>query len=109
MREEHSGYPHQLDHIVSRKHGGAPTEDNLALACVACNRHKGSDIAALNEAGHPVRLFHPRRQTWDEHFRFDRAVLQPLSDAGEATIRILRLNDPWRIAERLALRRFRAT
>ena len=106
LPEEHSGYPHQVDHIVSRKHGGASTEDNLALACVACNRNKGADVAALSISGNPVRLFHPRRQRWAEHFRWDSRYLEPLSEVGEVTIRILRLNDSWRVKERIALRRF---
>ena len=106
LPEEHSGYPHQVDHIVSRKHGGASTEDNLALACVACNRNKGADVAALSTSGDPVRLFHPRRQRWLDHFLWDGPAVRPLSDVGEVTIRILRLNDLWRVKERIALRRF---
>jgi 5-methylcytosine-specific restriction endonuclease McrA len=39
------GFPHQVDHIVSRKHGGESTSDNLAYACVIYNRYKGTDIA----------------------------------------------------------------
>jgi 5-methylcytosine-specific restriction endonuclease McrA len=33
----------QVDHIISRKHGGAAELGNLAFACPFCNRQKGSD------------------------------------------------------------------
>ena len=35
---------HQVDHIIWLKHGGQTVEDNLALCCVPCNKHKGSDM-----------------------------------------------------------------
>jgi 5-methylcytosine-specific restriction endonuclease McrA len=40
IHEDDAGFSHQLDHIISRKHGGTSAADNLALACVLCNRHK---------------------------------------------------------------------
>jgi 5-methylcytosine-specific restriction endonuclease McrA len=42
--EESAGFPHQIDHIISRKHGGSSGIGNFAYSCVLCNRHKGSDI-----------------------------------------------------------------
>jgi 5-methylcytosine-specific restriction endonuclease McrA len=33
----------ELEHIVSEKHGGATTADNLALSCPYCNRFKETD------------------------------------------------------------------
>lgn len=103
LREEDSGYRHQLDHIVSRKHGGASSPENLAFACAACNRYKGSDVAALDASRNPIPLFHPRQELWPDHFRFEGPWIRHQSPVGEATIRLLRLNDPWRIQERLAL------
>src|SRR5712672_3551872 len=35
---------HQVDHVVAEKHGGETVAANLALSCVLCNVHKGSDI-----------------------------------------------------------------
>jgi 5-methylcytosine-specific restriction endonuclease McrA len=35
-------FAHEVDHVVAEKHGGTTTEDNLALACAACNLHKGA-------------------------------------------------------------------
>jgi 5-methylcytosine-specific restriction endonuclease McrA len=53
---------HQIDHIIAEKHGGLTEADNLALACVLCNKHKGSDLASIDpQTGEIVPLYHPRR------------------------------------------------
>src|SRR4051812_27236443 len=59
----------QVDHIISEKHGGLTTEENLAFACTPCNRAKGTDIAGVDQLGGIVPLFHPRSHRWAEHFR----------------------------------------
>jgi 5-methylcytosine-specific restriction endonuclease McrA len=38
----------QVDHIISVKHGGASTDDNLCYACVFCNLQKGTDLGSIN-------------------------------------------------------------
>ncbi|NMF61933.1 HNH endonuclease [Brasilonema octagenarum] len=94
----------QVDHIISVKHGGATTEDNLCYACVFCNLQKGTDLGSINwRNGELVRFFNPRRDFWGEHFRLDQAVIQPLTDIGEVTVRILDFNSNERIPERQAL------
>jgi hypothetical protein len=104
IHEDAAGFPHQVDHIVSRKHGGSSTPDNLAYACVVCNRHKGSDIASIDpRTGETVRLFDPRRDRWGDHFRLDGALIEPISTIGSATTRLLQLNAPERISERRLL------
>ena len=93
---------------MSRKHGGTSAFDNLAYACILCNRYKGSDVASINpKTGEAVRLFHPRHDRWAEHFRLDADFIEPLTDAGTATVRLLRLNVAERLAERRLLARFR--
>lgn len=63
-----------VDHVVASEHGGATEEGNLALACARCNWHKGPNIAGIDPpSGQMVRLFHPRRDVWHEHFEW-RAV-----------------------------------
>ena len=105
IHDEDAGFSHQLDHIVSRKHGGDSTADNLALSCIACNRFKGADIASMSPSGSTVvRLFHPRLDRWADHFRFDADSIQALTDIGEATVRILRFNSKERVVERSLLR-----
>ena len=110
VHEDSAGFPHQIDHIISRKHGGASDIGNLAYACVLCNRYKGSDIASVDRSGQPVRFFDPRRDTWDEHFKLDGPVIQPMTPVGEVTARVLRLNASERVIERQlwhALRQYR--
>ena len=104
IHELEAGFPHQIDHIVSRKHGGESTSDNLAYACVICNRYKGTDIAAIAQSSRKVsRLFDPRRDLWSDHFRLEGATIESISSVGSATVRLLRLNAPERISERRLL------
>ena len=101
IHEDDAGFAHQVDHIISRKHGGTSALDNLAYACVLCNRYKGSDLTSIDpESGEAVRLFEPRRDQWSDHFRLEADVVEPLSATGRATVRLLRLNALERIAER---------
>jgi len=94
----------EVDHIISQKHGGLTEAGNLALACVTCNRAKGSDIASLTEDGRIVELFHPRRHRWAEHFRWEGSRLMGRTAIGHATAHLLQLNHPERLAERAARR-----
>jgi len=100
VHEDDAGFPHQIDHVISRKHGGSSGIGNLAYACIVCNRYKGTDIASIDRSGRPIRLFDPRRDSWDEHFELDGPVIQPLTAIGEVTARLLRLNAAERVIER---------
>lgn len=78
---------------MSRKHGGSSGLEDLAFACVLCNRHKGADVASINPAtGEAVRLFDPRRDRWTDHFRLEAGFIEALTSVGEATARVLHLN-----------------
>ncbi len=101
--ERYATFRHQIDHIVSVQHGGHSILDNLAYACIHCNRFKGPDIAALDNRGQLSPLFHPRRQNWNDHFRLSTAVIEPLTAMGEATVRLLKINDILRVQKRLLL------
>ena len=95
---------HQIDHIVAEKHGGATSEDNLALCCTLCNRHKGTDLASIDpQTGEIVPLFHPRRHRWSEHFRAEGPRLLPLTATARATVTLLGLNHAARLTERTTL------
>ncbi len=99
-------YRHQVEHIISRKHGGSSNLDNLALACVFCNRYKGSDIASLiPETDELIRFYNPRINRWREHFRLNGVIIEPLTEIGEATVRILQMNHEDQILEREVLHR----
>lgn len=63
IAEEDAYFRFQVEHIISRKHGGSSELENLALACVFCNLYKGSDIASLTpeaNEGHALNLKHSR-------------------------------------------------
>jgi hypothetical protein len=93
----------QVDHIIAVKHGGTDTEDNLCLACYDCNTFKGSNVAALDPLTRAAtRLYDPRFQPWDDHFVINAdATITGLTPEGRATVFVLRLNNPQRVAERL--------
>jgi hypothetical protein len=104
IHEGDAGFPHQVDHVVSRKHGGTSFGGNLAYACILCNCYKGSDIAGIDHSsGEVVRLFDPRRDRWADHFRFDGVFIEPLTGTGTVTAGLLRLNAAERLAERRLL------
>jgi hypothetical protein len=106
IHEADAGYSHQVDHVISRKHGGSSEIDNLAYACFLCNRHKGPDIASVDpQTGKIVRLFNPRTDKWGDHFRIDGEMVRSLSGVAQVTIRLLRINAPERLAERRIMQR----
>ncbi len=47
-----------------------------------------------SDTGEVVRLFHPRRDIWTEHFRWSEGELQALTASAKATIQTLFMNDP---------------
>lgn len=85
-----------IDHIVPRREGGETDAENLALACVSCSLRKGARMFARDpQSQSTVRLFHPREETWSEHFRLnDEFELEGLSPTGHATIAALGMNRP---------------
>lgn len=93
-----------VDHVVAVKHGGSDTEDNLCLACPKCNGYKGSNIAGLDpQTGNTAKLYHPRQQDWDDHFRINPdATVAGLTPEGRATVVVLRINDDERVQHRLS-------
>jgi hypothetical protein len=101
VSQEHSELTHNIEHIIAKQHGGSDEIDNLALACHRCNLHKGPNVTGIDPAtGEIVALFHPRRDEWHTHFRFDGPHIEGLTPIGRATVRVLTLND----ARRLELR-----
>jgi len=57
----------------------------------------------LNEGGPIVRLFHPRKDRWEDHFEVDDGVICAKTEIGEATIQLLEFNHPDNIIERRAI------
>ena len=95
---------HEPDHIIPLQHGGQTVPENLALACLRCNRYKGPNAASYDPVkGALTALFNPRVALWEQHFQWDGGEIKPLTPMGRVTVRILRLNHPYRVAERSAL------
>jgi hypothetical protein len=102
ISEEQAFSRHQVDHVIAVKHGGETTLDNLALCCALCNRRKGSDLSSLDPAtGLLAPLFHPRRDNWHDNFEQRGGQLVARTVSAGATIRLLQLNRPNRVSERL--------
>ncbi len=85
---------------MSRKLGGSDDLDNLACACLRCNLAKGALISGLDEDGNEVRLFNPRTQQWEEHFRMANGRIEGLTRTGRVTVKVLNVNTPERLEER---------
>lgn len=61
IHEEDTAFGCAVDHIISLKHGGTTAADNLAYACVFCNRFKGSDIGSIIwQTREFIRFYNPR-------------------------------------------------
>ncbi|MBK8025087.1 MAG: HNH endonuclease [Chloroflexi bacterium] len=104
IHQDDSLYAHEVDHIIPEKHRGETTLENLCLACLDCNRHKGSDFASFDPETEEISLlFNPRRQRWDDHFRLDGPLIVSLTSSGRVTVFVLKLNDEIRLRARRAL------
>ena len=77
---------------------------NLCLACPHCNLHKGPNLTTLDPSTRKiVRLFNPREDAWDDHFRLKGARIEGLTEIGVATVRLLKMNDGDQIEIRAGL------
>lgn len=105
LRQEHEpARPFNIEHIIPIRHAGADDESNLALSCRHCNMMKGPCIASLDPDGHGLtRLFHPRKDRWIEHFRFDGPFIVGLTDIGRTTVWFLDMNTTNRVRLRILL------
>jgi hypothetical protein len=106
IHEDDTFFGSEVDHVISEKHGGATEAENLACACLFCNRHKGSDVGSLLTHGGFSRFFHPRSDRWAEHFALadDGITIEPRTEIGLVTARIFGFNASERLLEREALR-----
>lgn len=101
MAEEFLVWGCEVDHIISRKHGGTTELSNLAFCCALCNRAKGTDIASIHsESEELVRLFNPRQDLWEAHFRPEGNRVVGLTLIGQVTVSLLQLNHEERLVER---------
>ena len=93
-----------VEHIIPKVHGGTDDVENLALACIDCNLHKGTNLTGIDpQTRQLTELFHPRRQHWDEHFELQGVYLVGKTAIGRTTIRVLDMNSDDQIALRSSL------
>lgn len=105
LRPEHEAEsPFHTEHIVAQQHGGTDEEANLALACCWCNAIKGPNLASIDpDTGLLTRLFHPRKDRWEDHFRRVGAQIIGITDVGRTTAWLLQSNEADNLAQRALL------
>ncbi len=93
--------PFHTEHIIAKQHAGSDDLENLSLACSQCNAIKGPNLSSIDpDTGLLTRLFHPRQDRWEDHFRRDGAYLLGLTDVGRTTAWLLRFNDADNLRQR---------
>jgi hypothetical protein len=97
-----SGVTFHLEHVIPQYRGGKTALNNLAFSCPGCNLAKSERMTGQDEAGRIQPLFNPRNFEpsvlgWHLHFALDRqsGMIGPRSPVGEATIRALKMNEPF--------------
>ncbi len=93
LSQENHDLPFEVDHIIAEHHEGLTRAGNLCLACFACNRHKGPNVAGVDSKTKKITpLFNPRKHKWSRHFQWDGPKLVGLTPIGRATIIALKIN-----------------
>jgi hypothetical protein len=94
-QQELSPSTFRVDHIIPRSRRGRTTLANLALACEPCNSAKWKKMTGVDPpTKRRVRLFHPRRQKWSEHFTWNEDFTEVIGKTacGRATVETLNMN-----------------
>jgi 5-methylcytosine-specific restriction endonuclease McrA len=84
-----------VEHIIPSSLNGTDDLSNLAWSCLSCNNIKYTSTTAIDaETGQVVPLFHPRVDSWADHFEWseDSTLLTGKTPVGRATISRLQLN-----------------
>ena len=104
IHEDDTFFGCEIEHVISEKHGGRTVRSNLAWACAACNRNKGTDIASISPVSRALcRLFNPRTDRWSDHLRLRGHHILGITEVGKVTVLLLDLNAPDRVLERRML------
>ena len=63
-----------------------------------CNLLKGPNLSSIDPGTEElVRLFHPRKDVWEEHFWLDGAMIAGVTDIGRTTAWLLEMNSDDRV------------
>jgi len=93
LPEAYSELNFVIDHIIAKQHRGRSAATNLAFACPFCNRHKGPNVGGIDPlTRRHARLFNPRKDRWQDHFKWRAARLIGLTGIGRTTIVVLAMN-----------------
>jgi hypothetical protein len=93
----------EVEHILPTSQGGTDHPGNLALACHSCNRFKSDFVSAVDaDTNQPFRLYNPRTDIWQKHFRVDleTAEIHGISPTGRATVVRLQMNRTHQVSAR---------
>jgi hypothetical protein len=96
-------FPFEVEHIIPVSNGGLDTESNWALACRSCNLRKATHLSGIDPENQAiVRLFDPREDRGEEHFRLDieSGRIEGLTVTGRATVTRLEMNSQSQLAAR---------
>lgn len=103
-QEDEDETPFHVEHVIAQQHGGNDAFENLALACCWCNAIKGPNLASIDpDLGALTRLFHPRKDRWEDHFRRDGAYILGITDVGRTTSWLLQFNSADNLDQRIML------
>ena len=86
----------EVDHIMPQAKGGKTIKENLCWCCPLCNRYKRDQTMAVDpQTQRRVKLFHPRKQRWTRHFKWNDELTHIIGRtmAGRATVEALKLNN----------------
>jgi len=107
LLQDACGVTFHIDHVVPRRGGGRTVMSNLALCCPGCNlakgrKHQGEDDGGTMRPIYSPRDFEPWLLGWHLHFALahETGIIRALSPTGEATIRLLKMNDAPRVFAR---------
>jgi len=96
-------FPFEVEHIIPLVRDGADARAQLGacLPCLQCPQ--GVHIGRVDPVTHVVvRLYHPRQESWHDHFRVDTdtGVIEGQTAIGRATVARLEMNSPAQCAAR---------
>lgn len=107
-QEDEDETPFHVEHVIAQQHGGTDDFENLALACCWCNAIKGPNLASIDpDLGGLTRLFHPRKDRWEDHFRRDGAYILGVTEVGRTTAWLLQFNSADNLDQRMMLMELR--
>lgn len=98
--------PFVMEHIIPQVKGGSDKINNLAFSCHHCNGTKYNKTEAIDSITQKkIDLFHPRNDSWTEHFKWNDDFMKiiGITPKGRATIETLKLNRENVINHRMVL------